>query len=131
MPSNMSIGSFIERNPITIQQGDPIPKALEKMETLGIRHLPVMDQHKLVGILSDRDIAQAASQSEVVTLRAEDVMTRDPYHVSEEAALSEVLEVMVGNRMGCVIVLGSGGRLVGIFTAIDAMRHFSRFLKGE
>ncbi|AEB11231.1 CBS and ACT domain-containing protein [Marinithermus hydrothermalis] len=109
---------------ITIAADATLAEANEVMWRQGIRHLPVMDQGRLVGILTDRDIRLATSRLAPVpfteTARVEAVMTApvltaDPLDPVEEAA-----QVMRQHKIGSLPVL-EGRELVGIVTGIDLL----------
>jgi acetoin utilization protein AcuB len=93
-----------------------------------IRHLPVQDGGKLVGVLTDRDIKLAASFEGSEDLVAEEVMTPDPYTVLPESPADEVAKEMAEHKWGCAIVQQSNGKVVGIFTAVDGMRVLGEML---
>ncbi len=114
--------------PHTIGDDIPIKKALEQMREYNIRHLPVQKAGKLVGVVTDRDLKLAASFSGSADLSVEDVMTPDPYAVVPEAALDQVAFEMAEKKYGCAIVQQSNGKVVGIFTAVDAMRVLGEVL---
>ena len=60
-PSTVTAGSLGEGKPVTIGAEDDILKAMELMQTHQIRRLPVIDDHDLVGIISQADIALSLS----------------------------------------------------------------------
>lgn len=92
------------------------------MRELGIHHLPVVDDDKLVGIISDRDLSTIVLDDTVA-----DAMTNDVAAVTMNAPLDEVLDLMAAGRIGSVVITGSKG-IEGIFTVTDALRAFSEFL---
>jgi acetoin utilization protein AcuB len=51
-----SVADYMTPGPYMVGPYEPLPKAHELMREHGLRHLPVMDQGALVGILSDRDL---------------------------------------------------------------------------
>ncbi|MFZ9596391.1 MAG: CBS domain-containing protein [Bdellovibrionia bacterium] len=115
--------------PHTIGHDIPIEKAREMMRDYHVRHLPVYDSGRLVGILSDRDIKLASSFPQFATFQVEDVMTPDPFCVPADAPLDQVLTQMVAHKYGCALVGQPRGRILGIFTAVDALEFLSQILK--
>ena len=90
----------------------------------GFRHLPVVNQGRLVGVLTDRDIRFATSNLCHKALRAEDPvslamssppLTADPLDPVEDAA-----RIMREHKIGCLPVL-DGAELVGILTGMDLL----------
>jgi acetoin utilization protein AcuB len=107
--------------PQTIQRDATLADAREAMSRYGIRHLPVLDGHDLVGILSDRDLAVAEKLSDVFRVAVAEIMSLDPYVAFPEAALVEVTAQMASHRYGAVVVVDRGN-VVGVFTTTDALR---------
>jgi acetoin utilization protein AcuB len=108
-------------------------QALELMEARRIRHLPIVADGRLVGLISDRDIklhvsAAFRTASETVEDRATllkttaEVMTRAPYTVSPDAPLAAVVRAMIEKKYGAVPVVDGDQRPVGIVTQIDLLR---------
>jgi acetoin utilization protein AcuB len=116
------IQKFMTPMPHTVGRDIPIKTAVTMMREHRIRHLPVQDGGKLVGVLTDRDIKLAASFEGSEDLVAEEVMTPDPYTVSPETPADQVAKEMAEHKWGCAIVQQSNGKVVGIFTAVDGMR---------
>jgi acetoin utilization protein AcuB len=106
---------------------------LEKiMDEHVIRHLPVQDKGKLVGVVSERDlhhrVKRTAPAEEKERLRARDVMVADPYVVSFNTPLNEVLAQMERRRIGAALVVRRG-KLAGILSTMDVCRVFGEFLE--
>lgn len=115
--------------PHTIGKDISIKKAMELMREYRIRHLPVQEEGKLVGIITDRDIKLASSFQGQDDLTVEDVMTPDPYAVPPQTPLDSVAEEMAEHKYGSVIVRQENGKVVGIFTAVDGFRFLSNIMR--
>ena len=92
-----------------------------------IRHLPVLEEERLVGIVSDRDLRSAAPAlgdpgraSALEELRIQDVMTREVVTAHPGDPIEEAANWMRERRIGCLPVV-EGGELVGIITSSDVM----------
>ncbi len=116
------VHKFMTPLPQTIDVNESIQNALSIMREFRIRHLPVVTEGALVGILSDRDVKLAASFKGADGMRVDDVMTPDPYAVLPEAPLDQVVLGMAENKFGCAIVRQANGKIVGVFTASDGLR---------
>ena len=64
-PSRASAGSLAEGKPVTIGADDPLEEVLSTMAEYQVRRLPVIDGHRLVGIISEADIARHAPEGSV------------------------------------------------------------------
>jgi acetoin utilization protein AcuB len=97
-----------------------------------VRHLPVKEGDKLVGVLTDRDLKRALDPDLGLPPKDElfvrDVFVRDAYTVDTSEPLDRVLEEMVDRHLGSVLVT-SHGRLAGIFTATDACKILHEHLR--
>ena len=120
-----SIGVLMTPRPITIDPLATIASAAALMRSCRVRHLPVVDQ-TLTGVLSLRDVIGADEQAIVGQ-----VMTREPQTAMASTSLSSACEQMLGGRYSCLPVVDDERRLVGIFTATDALRFASGVLESD
>jgi len=116
------IHKFMTPMPHTVGDTIPLQKAFSMMREFRIRHLPVLMNGKLVGILTDRDLKLATSFKSEGELKVEEVMTPDPYSVMPEAPVDQVVLEMAEKKYGCAVVQQANGKVVGIFTANDGLR---------
>lgn len=119
--SMMQVQEVMSPDAHVIDMTASLADARRLMRLHGVRHLPVMDDGALVGILSDRDLGRMESFAALATdLRVADAMTPNPYVVAPEMPLEEVVQVMYANRYGSAIVAREE-RVLGIFTSTDAL----------
>lgn len=97
---------------ITIGPDEKIALADLIMTRNSIGGLPVVENGKLVGIITQRDIMLARNY-EIGGLSARDLMSRDPITVTPEAGLKEILKIMIENKIERVPVT-ENGRLLGM-----------------
>jgi acetoin utilization protein AcuB len=118
--------------PHVIAPHETLVQARQLMEDYGVRHLPVTDDGRLVGILSDRDINLVQSLAPLVleSINVEDAMNSPPYSVPIDAPLQEVARTMAVHKFGCAIVVDHGA-VVGVFTTIDALHALADSLEGK
>ncbi len=119
-----SIGSRMTASPITIPLDSDLGNAIALMEEHGIRHLPVLDEGRLVGIVSERDLSiiESLVPDEWERIVVAEAMTPSPYAVAASTPISEVAKTMAERKYGCVVVTGPRGALLGLFTTTDALR---------
>lgn len=116
--------------PHTIGFDMPVKTALNMMRENRIRHLPVENGGRLVGIVTDRDIKLVSAYNHDETYKIEDIMTAEPYTVRPQAPVNEVVLEMAEHKYGCAVVQQENGKVVGIFTANDGLRVLGEMLEG-
>jgi CBS domain-containing protein len=105
------------------------------------RHLPVVEEERLVGLLTDRDLQRCApsrlipitedAYNEVFAKTlVERVMTRDPQTVTSATPLKEAVSRMQQTKYGCLPVVDDGA-LVGILTRGDLIDTLESLLTGN
>lgn len=67
-PSSTEAGELGEGKPVTIGADDPVEEAVRTMKEHKVRRLPVIDDHKLIGIVSQADLARSIDESQVGNL---------------------------------------------------------------
>ena len=120
------------QKPITIERTASLADAHRVMRQYQIRHLPVIEQGNLVGVVTQRDLNlfEAVDETDVESSRVDEAMTVHPFIVTSDAALDEVLDIMADHKYSSVIVMGHAG-VEGIFTAADACRVFAEMLRDQ
>jgi len=115
--------------PVAIESGRTLAEAHDRMRECGIRHLPVVDGGRLVGVVSQRDLylLQTLRSVDPVTETVGEAMMRTPYTVAPEAPLEEVARRMAENKYGSAVVVERGA-VVGMFTTVDALRALASLL---
>ena len=126
------VGVVMTSFPYFIEADDNANRMESMMDEHGIRHLPVQEKNKIVGIVSERDlhhrVKRDAPAAEKETILARHVMVKDPYIVSFRAPLNEVVFEMARRRIGSVIVQRQG-KLAGILSAMDVCRILGEYLE--
>jgi acetoin utilization protein AcuB len=113
----------------TIGDEQPMSVAHQMMRERHIRHLPVLHQGKLVGVVSDRDLRLVETLQDVdpKKVNVSEAMTMDTYVVTPDAGLDEVVATMAAKKYGSAVVTDHG-HVVGIFTTVDACSAFADLL---
>ncbi len=121
---------FMTMMPHSIGKDQTLAQAHKTMRELNIRHLPVLEGGKVLGILSDRDLYLIETLRDVdpTKIMVEEAMTPLPYSVSPDTSLDEVVVEMVEHKYGCAVVM-QNGKLVGILTTIDIMRALHELMQ--
>jgi len=127
-----AVSHYMTRQPLTIERTASLAEAHGMMRKYQIRHLPVLGQGNLVGVVTLRDLhlLEAVGEADLENTPVADAMTEHPFIVTSDTALDEVLDIMADHKYGSVIVMGRGG-VEGIFTATDACRVFADVLRSH
>lgn len=126
------IAEFMTPSPHSIERDQPLAAAHRVMREHRIRHLPVLDGGKLVGIVSDRGLHLAETLPDVDSERVpvEDAMTPSPYTIAPSTPVATVARQMADHKLGSAVVV-EGSEIVGVFTATDALRALAQYAEGE
>ena len=118
--------------PYSIELDSPLVEARRMMADHGIRHLPVTQGRRLVGVVSERDVQRALDSGPApgASARVRDAYRSDVYAVQLGERLDAVLLRMAARGLGSAVVL-KGDRIAGIFTTTDACRCFAEFLRDQ
>jgi acetoin utilization protein AcuB len=128
----MKIRELMHHHPITIQLDADVETAARLLQKLDVRHLPVLDGTKLVGMVSDRDLAEVmyhdplggdSKQQQVKELMESDVVSVRP-----ESSVREGIDLITERRVGALPVVEEGHVLVGIVSYVDVLRALSSAL---
>jgi len=126
--------AFMTPFPYSIDVEAPLGEAHAFLRQRQIRHLPVTRDGQLAGILTDRDIKLALGPDlgspPERELRVADVFQPETYVVDAGERLEDVATAMAERHVGSALVT-RGGKLVGIFTTMDACRALARVLRGQ
>lgn len=111
-----------------------IQQAADKMNTLDVGYLPVGENDKLVGTITDRDITirAVAKGMDPSRTHVRDVMTKEIFYCFEDEPIEKAAKVMEDHQVRRLTVLNRNKRLVGICSIGDiAQRKSNRKLSGE
>jgi len=134
MEKNERVSKIMSTNLITINTGHSLLDAEKLFRKHKIRHIPVVNNKKIVGILSLTDLLRLSfvdtygeDDSHVDTaiynmLGIEQVMVNDPVHVSSTKTIREVAEILSKNEFHALPVVDNGN-LVGIVTTTDLLNY--------
>jgi acetoin utilization protein AcuB len=118
--------------PYAVGSHEDLRTAHAMMRTHGIRHLPVMRDGSLVGIVSARELEVAielvSERDPEVQLPVWAVCKPDPYTVDIETPIADVADAMANQQMGSVLVTRKG-KLAGIITTVDICRAFAELVR--
>jgi acetoin utilization protein AcuB len=133
------VEKWMTRDVITVPPHEKIIDAFELMQGRGIRHLPVVEEGELRGLVTDRDIRLALIPSPLSTPedrmyhlgaleRVDEIMSADLITVAPNTTIEEAAKLMAKYKIGAVPVVAQG-KLVGILTETDILRVFIEMLE--
>ena len=115
----MKAKEIMSRDVVYIAPGASLKEAYAVMRSVGVRHLPVVDKHKLVGILSDRDVLPFTRNHVVVQDGfVDEVMAESPIVASPKTTIARLAEHMLEYKIDSIPVV-DGERMVGLVTSTD------------
>ena len=120
----MKVGEWMERELITIDRNTTIQEAISLMKKHSIRHLPVIEEGRLVGLVTEGDMRQVFVASLIEELSIDDVMIKDPITVKVDAEIDDAARVIHYNKIGGLPVVDEDQGLLGIITVADIMAAF-------
>jgi acetoin utilization protein AcuB len=138
----MRVKELMTSKVFTVEQQDLIDRAFFLIHYEKIRHLPVVKKGKVIGIVSDRDLYKAlgpknnssvieagVTEMHVIPKKVQNIMRRGVLTVTPETHASEAAALMADNKVGALPVVNKNDKLVGILSAIDILRVFSKIEK--
>lgn len=118
---------------MVLKRTETVKKAQNIFENNSFRHLPIVEEGHVLGIISDRDINRSIAISASVSdmcgiemdadLKVESIMTKDYLSIAPDAPLKEAGRIMMERKIGCLPVIEKD-KLVGIITETDILKKF-------
>ena len=139
MANKLTVGDWMTKNPITIEQDASVIEAIHLLKEKNIRRLPVMRQGRLAGLVTEKMLfgympakATTLDQWELHYLLSKtpvkSAMNPTPHAVRAETPISEAARLLHDRKLNGVIVVNEKGDLIGLLTttnALEALIHFS------
>jgi CBS domain-containing protein len=141
---NVAVEKIMTRAPQVIDANRSVGAVLSLFREHGVSHVPVMDEGKLVGIVSIQDVIEKVFQPRqrqtlgetvgekvpVLSIPAKGIMAKPVVTVQFDTSLKDAEKVMHDRDVSCLVVL-SGGRLIGIVTKLDFLEPISQLEAAE
>ena len=139
----MHVEDLMTSKVFTVEQNDLIDRVFFLIHYENIRHLPVVEKGQVIGIVSDRDLYKAlgpknnssaieasneknAAELHVAPQKVRHIMHRGVKTVHRNTPASEAAAIMARNKIGALPVVDKDNKLVGILSATDILRVFSK-----
>jgi CBS domain-containing membrane protein len=129
---NKTVRDIMTSEVTTLGRNDSLQLAKDIITLGRVRHFPVLDDGKVVGVVSQRDLYRAslgsvmkygekAQQAFLEGIAVKEVMSDPPLTIAPHASVQEAARLMMEKKIGCLPVL-EGSKLVGIVTESDMLK---------
>ncbi len=130
----MKVQDIMATELVTLHVDEELSLASDIMNLARIRHLPIVEGERLVGIISQRDLFKASlasvmgydyaeTRDHLKSVAIREAMVKEVVTVEPDAGIQEAGRIMLEKKIGCLPVV-QGGRLVGMLTETDIIRCF-------
>jgi acetoin utilization protein AcuB len=128
----MTVAEIMTTEVITAGMDDTLGGIRKVFQLNNCHHMPIIEDNRLVGIVSDRDVLKGLSPTADLVIadnralktlkkKAHQVMTRNVTTISPEDTVEEAAAVFLEMKFSCLPVLEKSGKLVGIITKTDLL----------
>jgi len=127
------VENWMNPNVITVDADDSMLDATKLLKEHNIRHLPVLEKGKLVGVITDRDLKRAAPSDAtaleahellylIANIKVREIMTRNPITVPYNYTIEEAAELLLQARISGMPVVNKDGDVIGTITQTDLFK---------
>ena len=131
-----AVSEIMSAKPVTVEMDDRLGAVKEIFDALRFHHLLVVENDRLFGVLSDRDLLKALSPNlgtaaqtdrDVASLnkRVHQIMTRKPITLHPENSVMEAIQVFNTHRISCIPIVDREQRPVGVLSWRDVLRSLA------
>jgi acetoin utilization protein AcuB len=133
----MRVQSIMSKRVVTVELDDQLSAVKEIFDRLHFHHVLVVEEGRLFGVVSDRDLWKALSPnlgtgresySDLATLnkRVHQIMSRDPITLKPQAAVNDAIRVFNSHRISCIPIVDDDGKPVGIVSWRDILKAMAQ-----
>lgn len=119
----MKVHEWMTRDPVTVSKDEDVRGCMDLMTEHSIRHLPVVEDQKLVGFVTESDLREASSTSSMEGASIEDFMVRGPITVTPDTDIEDAAKLIYYHKIGGLPVVDDE-EFVGIITVVDLLGVF-------
>ena len=120
----MKIKEWMVKSPITVTKDHTLQECADLMKEHSIRHLPVVENGRLSGLLTENGLRQAFLASMFEDLGLGDVMIKEPITARQDMEIEDAAKIIFQNKIGGLPVVDAEARVVGIITVVDLVAAF-------
>ena len=123
----MQVKNWMIRKVITISKNSPVIDALTLMKKYSIRHLPVVEDKILLGLITESDLRQVMIPPLINEMGLDQIMIKNPVTIGPNESLEEAARLIYRYKIGGLPVVDKG-KLVGILTTPDILTAFIQLM---
>ena len=127
------VENWMNPNVITVDADDSMLDATKLLKEHNIRHLPVLEKGKLVGVITDRDLKRASPSDAttleahellylIATIKVREIMTKNPITVPYNYTIEEAAEILLQAKISGMPVVDKDGDVIGTITQTDLFK---------
>lgn len=128
----LTVGQIMSRRVVTVTMDDTLAKVQELFREFRFHHLLVLEQRRLVGVISDRDLFKALSPAigtlmetdrdrATLNKRAHQIMSRDPVSATADAPIETAARLLIEKKVSCLPIVTDDQTLAGILSWKDIL----------
>lgn len=126
------VSEIMRTEVVTLAPNERLDLMHDIMKLGRVRHVPIVDGSRLVGIVSNRDLLEASlskaldfdpgsRRTFLRSIDVEEVMTREVVSIGPDTSLEDAARILVQRKIGCLPVVGPDGSLLGLVTETDLL----------
>lgn len=138
----MSVANIMSKRVVSVYMDDSLQSLRELFTATGFHHLVVVHEHKLQGIISDRDLLKAVSpfvdtisermlDRATLDKRAHQIMTRDVVTMRPDDSIFTAIELFNNNKISCIPIVDDKSQPVGMVSWRDVMRFMQQRVESK
>jgi acetoin utilization protein AcuB len=120
----MKVAEWMVKNPIVVTLDQKVQDCVDLMREHSIRHLPVVENQRLIGLVTESDLREVFLASLIEDLTIEGVMITEPLTVTPETEVEDAAKLIYYHKIGGLPVVDVYGQVVGIITVADLVEAF-------
>jgi len=136
----IQIEDVMTRNPSTLSRFSSLADARQLMSENKFRHVPVVDDGELLGVVSQRNVlahgnadALAVGKEELLEnekgILLADIMTSDLITIGPKTSIRSAAQLILKHKVGCLPVINNEGKMAGIVTDTDFVAITTQLLE--
>jgi MHS family proline/betaine transporter-like MFS transporter len=119
----LRLNELVRRKPITISGEATIYDVVKIMAEQNIGFLVVVENGRMVGVLSERDVVRSLAERGNLSVKVSDICKRDIIMLQADATLEEAAEKMGKHGIRHIVVVNKSGELVGVVSVRDLIQE--------